>query len=192
MKIAFFLTLVLQIWAATNLFGETVLVPLPTIEGRYFLDQSISAECYDRYAYFEPDRIPLSVSRVWIHISGTFVVGQTSCFADMPPDMEFAEPVKYFASIGDTTNGSLFGATTMSPPASGPFEYTLPFSALFGDIISWDFLKAGYGSLHMNINWASYPDCRTLVWPEVTIEEAELVIEGEFPESDRGGTSERY
>jgi len=185
MKAMFFLALMVmvQLSTATTLGAEMVSVRLPTIEGRYFVDLSVPAIYYDRDAHFELERIPLTVSGVSIHISGSFVVGQTQCdFDGLPPLPEpFPQHIEYFASMDDTINGGVFGAATTSPTESGSFEYTLPFSGIPGHVISWDFLKAGYGALHMNINFISFPECSILVWPEATIEDAELIIEGEFP-----------
>jgi hypothetical protein len=181
-KRTFLLALAFQIWVATGLGAETVSVPLPTIEGRYYVDLSVPAVYYNRQAHFELERVPLTVSTVWIHISGVFVVGQTQCdFNGPPPDAPFPQRMEYLASIKDTINGSWWAADEMSPAESGAFEYTLPFSQLTGDVISWEFLKAGYGSLEMLVTFCSFPECTILVWPEATIEHAELIIEGQFP-----------
>ena len=173
--------LMLQIWALADTSAETVSVPLPMIQGRYYVDLSIPAMYYDRHDHFELARIPLSVSGVWLHISGAFVVGETFCPPYGPGEgSSFPQSIEFFASLDDTTGVWDPVADAVSGTESGTFEYSIPFLRASREV-NWEFLNAGYGSLDMLITFMMFPECSVLVWPEATIEHAELIIEGRFP-----------
>jgi hypothetical protein len=175
------LALAFQALALTGAGAGTVSVPLPMIQGRYYVDESIPAMYYNRQDHFELARIPLSVSGVWLHISGTFAVGETSCWLSDPADPDtFPQSLEFFASLDDTTGAWDPMADAVSGTVSGAFEYTMPFSRASHEV-NWEFLKAGYGLLDMSITLGMFPECSVLLWPEATIEHAELIIEGEFP-----------
>ncbi len=155
---------------------ELVTVPLPGIEGRYSFTEGNNY----RDMHFELDGVPFVVNRVWIHISGVFSVGEIMC-NDGTPAGPYLLPVEFLATTEDTINGSWFGAASTSSEESGAFEYLNQFRRLLGRPISWDFLMAGYGNLNMDINFGLIPECWVTVWPEATIETAELIIECDFP-----------
>ena len=123
------LALAFQIWALTGAGAETISVPLPIIQGRYYVDLSIPAAYYNRQEHFEVGKIPLSVTGVSLHISGTFVVGETSCWLSDPADPDtFPQSLEFFAWLDDTTGAWDPMADAVSGTESGTFEYTMPFS----------------------------------------------------------------
>jgi hypothetical protein len=186
MKKLIILCLIMHIWASANSAAETVSVPLPTILGRYYAD--FPSLYYRRSAHYMLDRIPLSVSGVWIHISGSFLVGETRCPPPGPGDGEsFPQGIEYYAAFVDTTSLWYPDAAALSPTQSGSFEYTLPFSRPAMEV-NWEFLKTGHGDLEMQIAFMMIPECSILLWPEATIDHAELLIEGQFPVAVDQGT----
>jgi hypothetical protein len=181
MKVMVVLALALQALALTGAGAETVSVPLPMIQGRYYVDESIPAMNYNRQDHFELARIPLSVSGVWLHISGTFAVGETSCWLSDPADPDtFPQRLEFFASLDDTTGAWDPMADAVSGTVSGTFEYTMPFSRASHEV-NWEFLKTGSGLLGLSTTFMMFPECSVLIWPEAMIEQAELIIEGQFP-----------
>ena len=181
MKSIIAFVLALQVGAVTGVSAETVSVPLPMIQGRYYVDINPPVTLhYHRQEHFELARVPLSVSGAWLHVSGTFVAGETSCWLYDPADQDtFAQKIELFASLNDTTGVWDPIADWMTGTESGPLEYTTPFLRASREV-NWEFLKAGYGLVGMTVTFMIFPECSVLIWPEATIEQAELIIEGEF------------
>jgi hypothetical protein len=158
--------------------AEIIEVPLPTLQGWYGIDGACI--CYGD-ADFQLVRVPMAIDGVSIRLSGTVHVGQYSCkFLAVP----HTYPYRFYfsASMRDTVSGFLWGADDLSGEESGEFELVASFEQLSSDWpVTWDFLMAGYG----RVNLTAMPDCilvdcDVLDWPSATIEEATLLIEGEF------------
>jgi len=170
------LMLLFSVAARPSSAHELITIPLPGIEGRY----SFPERTYGRNMHFELDRIPVSVNRVWIHITGVFSFGETWCNTSGTLEGPYPQGVEYLAEMKDTISGKWFYASSV-PSQSGVFEYTSQFKNFYGQTASWDFLMAGYGNLYMNINFGLIPECWVTIWPEGTLGTAELIIEGDFP-----------
>lgn len=168
----------LMIAASGAISAETIEVPLPTLQGWYGIDGACI--CYGD-AYFQLSRMPSMINGVSIRLSGTVHVGQYTCDFGTGP---YTYPFRFYfhASMRDTVSGFLWGADGNSPEDSGDFEVLVPFrQTSIHWPVTWDFLMAGYG----RVNLTAMPegiivDCDVLDWPSATIEDAALLIDGEF------------
>ena len=172
------LALAFQIWALTGAGAETISVPLPIIQGRYYVDLSIPAAYYNRQEHFEVGKIPLSVTGVSLHISGTFVVGETSCWLSDPADPDtFPQSLEFFAWLDTTglhgTHGRRGVRHRERHLRVHRHSPRFPRSELGS---SKDRLR----TFGLSTTFMMFPECSVPIWPEATIEQAELIIEGEF------------
>jgi hypothetical protein len=175
------LAFVVLLAALPALASETLHVPLPALEGRYYVDPGPPwVVQYGRSVHFELTRIPLTVYDVSFRITGTFTVGSVYCeltgIGSTTP-----QALEYFADIEDTAHAAGFYAAAQSPAHDETFDYAASFQkVVHTSEADWNFLKAGYGRVDMSANFIMFPECTVLVWPEATIESAELIIEADF------------
>lgn len=162
---------------------ETVTVPLPGVEGRYWVDTLGMVPHYSRAFHFRMERIPISVNRVWIHLSGTAVTGEMRCapsYVGDPNVGPYPLPLGLYPAFVDTVSGGVLGATCRMPDDGGAFDCTSRLDPILG-YETWDFLEAAYGNILVDASFMILVECWPTIWPEATIESAELLIEGEFP-----------
>jgi hypothetical protein len=158
---------------------EIVEIQLPQLLGSYCMTSACTSH-HD--IHFQLPRVPLAIYDVRIRISGTVNVGQYECdFCGGCPTGPYPYSMEFFASMRDTVGGYSWVADGGSPEESGEFELTIPFKELYGWPVTWDFLNAGYG----NFGFSGMPhgllvDCQVPIWPEAVIEQAALIIEGDF------------
>jgi hypothetical protein len=158
---------------------EIVEIQLPQLLGSY----CVTSACTSHHdIHFQLPRVPLAIHDVRIHISGTVNPGQYDCdFGDGLPIVPHPYSMEFFASMPDTVGGYPWVVDGGSPEEAGQFDLTIPFRELYGWPVTWDFLNAGYG----NFEFSGMPhgllvDCQVLIWPEAVIEQAALIIEGDF------------
>lgn len=159
--------------------AEIVEVQVPQLIGSYCMDSSC---VNNHHVHFGLSRHPLAVYHVWLHLSGTVTVGEYMCdFYGGMPEGPYPYRMDFLASMRDTVGGYWWMAEQWSSEQSGHFEITIPFRELYGWPVTWDFLRAGYGSFGFSAGpQGTLVDCWHLVWPNATIDEAALIIEGEF------------
>ena len=175
---AFLLIIVLTALALSeSVPAEVVEVPLPELQGRYFIEDTVT-----RYARFQMDAAPLSIAGVSIRITGTHILGEIWCELASPITVPLPYSVAFTASIPDTVNGYWWMAADKSQLLSGDFEITMPFREIYGWYVTWDFLLAGYGEVRLDGPPAGYVLlCNPTIWPDATVTNAVLLVEGEFP-----------
>ena len=182
---AFILTFVLVAFALLESpSAEIVQVQLPELQGRYFTEDTIS-----RCAAFQIDPAPFSIAGVSIRLTGTHNYGEIWCEAGAGISVPQPYPVAFHGSIPDAVNGDWWMASFPGEMPSGDFEITMPFVELYGWHVTWDFLLAGYGEVRLDGPGAGFLlICTPMIWPEATITDAVLLVDGEFPVSTKTGT----
>ena len=159
-----------------SLASEIVEVQLPDLLGSYTID------VYRRSCVFQLERAPLKVYKVWIHCSGSMNLGEHYCsiFPGLPTG-PYPTPMEFHASIRDTVSGNLWRAFYISEDL-GLFEFTIQFDDFHFAPATWDFLLSGYGTVeHIAGPIGLITMCWYDVFPDATLEESVLVIEGDFP-----------
>jgi hypothetical protein len=167
----------LMIAASSHVLAEVIEVPLPTLQGWYGIDGV--CVCYGD-AYFQLGRKPNVINGVSLRLSGTVHVGQYTCDFGTGPN---TYPFRFYfsASMWDTVSGYPWGAHAYSPEESGEFEVLAPFRQFYHWPATWEFLLAGYGRVYLTASPEGiFTDCDALDWPSATIEDAVLMIDGEF------------
>jgi len=178
------ITVIMAIVLSESAPAEVVEVPLPDLQGRYFTEDTVT-----RYASFQMDAAPLSIAGVSIRISGTHIVGEIMCEAEAGFMVPQPYSVAFRASMPDAVNGDLWTASQISPLASGDFEITIPFGQIYGWYVTWDFLLAGYGEVRLDGPGAGFIlTCSPTIWPDATVTEAVLLVDGEFPVATKGSS----
>ena len=154
-------------------------VQLPDLIGNY------SSTTGSRSCDFILDITPIEVYDVWIHFSGSAIVGEEYCLFGDDLEGPFPLPVNFIILLKDPISGDiLFWASCHGEENSGPFEYTLLFEPWpFADPEpTWEFIISGGGTALLEAGpRAIYPECWYEVYPDATIEEATLIIDGDFP-----------
>jgi len=157
--------------------AETLEVQLPQLIGLYSMDGTTG-----RSVSFQLGKIPTVVYQVGVRISGTVNLGQYVCDFGTGPE-EGAYPyngIAFEMTMRDTVSGKWWAGAAGSPDG-GPFEHTMMFRELYGWPVTWDFLKAGYGEIHfMARPYNPWVECSAIVWPDATVNEAVLIVEGDF------------
>jgi hypothetical protein len=159
--------------------AEIVEIQLPALAGTY---GSESMPCGGhRSASFQLDRLPDTIYGVWIRMSGTVVVGQEYCdFSGWPPPYTEAEGMLFNPAMKDSLHSAGWGVFFTTPDESSAFEYQVQF--LPGSGATWEYLESGRGDVSVYSGAGSpFVECRMLVCPVATINQAVLVIEADFP-----------
>ena len=184
MRGLFLMIMLIAIALSESVSAEIVEVPLPELLGRYYTEETVT-----RYASFQLDRAPLSVAAVSLRITGTHALGEIWCEMGSPIMVPLPYSVAFGASIPDTVNGYWWMAWQAAPLPSGDFEIVLPFTELYGWHVTWEFLRAGYGEVRLDGPGAGHVLlCTVSIWPDATVTDAVLVIDGEFPVATEGST----
>jgi len=173
MRVAIMLLVIASLYSVGDA-ADLVEVPLPDLAG-YYSNTTRTCE-------FELLIPPIEVYNVWIRYSGTANVGEEYCYiVGPPPEGPFPWPLIFSANMPDAVSGDSWYAEESAPDESKAFEMTVPFGALLGDDPTWEFLLSGSGtvSCHGYIS-ATIPECYIDINPDATVEEATLIIEGEF------------
>jgi hypothetical protein len=155
--------------------AETVEIPLPSLLGPYpFGDLDPT-----RIATVVLDQAPLAVSGISIRLGGTMTAGVAAC-----PDDEQPWPLEFIAWLADPSCTPVPSANIWDLP-TGPFSCQLSLAPL---------PPAGLaGTPTLEIRLFGAPAmlvgiCTGLQEPVAQLEEAVLVIEGDFPVADEGRT----
>jgi hypothetical protein len=158
--------------------SEPVEIQLPELIGSY------SSTMTNRLCAFVLSAAPSEVDSVWIHFSGSVTVGERYCYigGTPPPVGPDPVPMEFIVYMDDTVSGETWWAHCLTELESGSFDFTLLFEAAPNEEPTWEFIILGGGTVDFNaIPPAIIPDCWYEVFPEATIEEATLIINGEFP-----------
>lgn len=171
---AFILFVLLTALGSSQSLAEVVEVPLPALQGRYYLEDIV-----ERSASFQMERVPISISGASIRISGTLIIGEMYC--ENPSGIMLPEPypINFVAYMSDSVTGDVWYAGEISPLVSGEFEIAMPFMELHG---TWQFLLDGQGT----VKFAGPPVmiimlCSPASWPDAIVTSAALLVDGEFP-----------
>jgi hypothetical protein len=184
MRGIFLITVLLASALSQTVPAEVVEVPLPELRGRYYTEDTVT-----RYAAVQMNPAPLSIAGVSIRITGTHTLGEIMCEVGGPFMISQPYPVAFLASIPDTINGDLWMADQSSQLPSGDFEIILPFREIYGWHVTWDFLLAGYAEVRLDGGGAGFTlNCSPTIWPDATVTEAVLLVDGEFPVATEGST----
>ena len=170
----FLLILLCLLIASIPLYGEIVEVSLPELNG-YYGDSIIT-----RSAHFNLARIPNEVHNVSIKLRGVADTGLLNCEGAYGQMILGPWWTNYDISMLDYTSGQLWKANFTYEDSSSVLDTTRTFWA--GSGATWEFLKSGQGDLILR--W--YPLgiillCSSIREPNVTIYDANLIIDGEFP-----------
>jgi len=164
--------------------AEVVEVPMPELRGRYFAEDTIT-----RYASIQMYPAPLSIAGVSIRITGTHIFGEIWCETGGGFMVPQPYPVAFHASIPDTVNGDWWMASQSAQLPSGDFEITMPFQQLYGWYVTWDFFLAGYAEVRLDGPGAGFIlTCTPTIWPDATVTDAVLLVDGEFPAATEQST----
>jgi len=184
MRSIFLMTVLLAAALSESVPAEIVEVPLPELRGRYYTEDTVT-----RYASFRIDPVPISITAVSIRILGTHTLGEIWCEMGSPILVPLPYSTAFCASMPDTVNGYLWMAGHSSQLPSGDFEIILPFRELYGWHVTWDFLLAGYGEVRLDGPGEGFVlVCTPTIWPDATVAEATLIVEGEFPVATESNT----
>ena len=125
---------------------------------------------------------PTVVYNVWIRFSGTIETGQYYCYVNgPPPEGPFPLGMILQSTMPDTASGDSWYAEDSIDPVSGSFELTIPFVSYPIDDPTWEFLLLGGGIVSCTgYTGMLNPECFIDINPSVTIEDATLIIEGDF------------
>jgi hypothetical protein len=157
--------------------AETLEVQLPQLVGLYSKDGTLG-----RSASFQLGKIPTTVLQVEVRISGTVNLGQYQCdFGTGPGEAPYPyNGIIFSMQMPDTVADYWWFGGAISGNG-GQFEHTIVFNALTGHPVTWDFLKAGYGEIQFGAGpYNPWVECSAVVWPEATVKEAVLIVEGDF------------
>ena len=162
---------------SSSVISEAVEVKLTDITG-YYSSTSTNSSCE-----FVLDITLIEVYAVWIYFSGSVNVGEEYClFGDPPPTGPDPAPMEFIISMRDTVSGDLWWTSCISELESGVFEFTLLFEPFPLGEPTWEFILLGGGTVDFSAHaMISYPECWYEVYPNATIEEATLMIDGDFP-----------
>ena len=187
--------IIITLAAAAAFASEIVQVPLPELAGHYAYGSST------RYTPFRMERLPVVVYSVSIRFTGSVTVGEYYCCCDPFGEEEgpYPCPMDFWATFQDTVNGHPWSAETHmpDPPVSGNFDVTVPFRGLYGWTVTWDFLRAGYGTVQLQGTPPGFIiECSPTIDPEATITSATLIVTADFPvaveQSNWGGIKSLY
>jgi hypothetical protein len=170
------LLMVLVAMSYTSVYSSEIIeVPLPDLIGFY---SNTTRTCE-----FELDIAPTEVYAVWIRYSGTLNAGAQYCYIGGPdPVGPDSMGIGFNATMRDTVSGDLWIADRFTENESGSFEMTVQFEPTLIGEPTWEFLIAGGGKVScLGYSSPTIPDCYYNPEPTATIEEATLIIEGEFP-----------
>ena len=165
---------------SSSVVSEAVEIQLTDLTG-YYSNTSANSSCE-----FVLDIPLIEVYAVWIHFSGSVNVGEEYClFGDPPPTGPDPAPMEFIATMRDTVSGGsydLWWASCVTELESGSFEFNLQFEPFpFGEP-TWEFIILGGGTVDFSAHaLTSFPECWYEVYPDATIEEATLIIYGDFP-----------
>ena len=167
-----FIILMLLLFSSNSLYGEIVEVPLPELNGFY------SDSIHTRTAHFTLPRIPTEVYDVSIRLCGIADTGVLECEAGYQM-VQGPWWTQYDISMLDQTTSQSWIANFTYEDSSSVLDTTRTFWTSSG--ATWNFLKTGQGDLVLD--W--YPlGIILLCWvirdPNITINEAVLIIDGEF------------
>lgn len=172
------LLIILSIISFASAFASNINeVELPDLIG-YYPGPSTGRSCE-----FVLDITPIEVYSVWIHFSGSVNVGEKYCIIVAPPPVgPDPAPMEFIAYMRDTVSGDLWWAYCLTELESGSFEFTLLFEPFPIGEPTWEFIILGGGTVDLNA-YAGFliPECWFEVYPDATIEEATLIIDGDFP-----------
>lgn len=129
---------------------------------------------------------PIEVYAVWIHFSGSVNVGEHYCILTVPPPLgPYPSPMGFNVSMRDTVSGDLWVTNCISEEESGSFEFTLQFEPTPVGEPTWEFIILGGGTVvFQGSALFLIPECWHDPYPNATIEEATLIIDGDFPVVD--------
>jgi hypothetical protein len=166
--------LLLLIFPSSLLYGEIVEVPLPEFNGFY------SDSICTRTAHFTMLKIPIEVYNVSIRLCGIAETGLLECEGPYGLPVQGPWWTQYDIFMLDQTTGKSWYASFTYEDSSSVLDTTRTFSPDSG--ATWEFLKSGQGEL--TLRW--YPlGTILLCWdirePNVSIYDAVLVVDGEFP-----------
>ena len=166
----------------TNARAEIVEIPLPQLEGPYPATEQTRAMA------IQIPGPPASVYGAAVRLRGTAIVGQYGgndavlCPTPTPWVMEFT------VTLGeDPTHG--WGAFVLTPEETGEFEGTEDFLYALG-VTDFSFLLDGAATVFL----AGWPTGMPLgcspatEFPEATVSEATLILDGDFPVQTHGST----
>lgn len=179
MRNAILLVVVIVTSCASICYSEVIEVQLPQLLGTY---SNTTRTCE-----FVLDVTPTVVYSVCIRYTGTVSVGSLYC--GWPPGDPTPMGLGFDASIRDTISGDLWVADRFTEAESGPFEMTVPFDSLLVGSPTWEFLTLGGGTVKCTgYSSPAGGECYYDPYPSATIEEAVLIIEGEFPVATEAST----
>lgn len=163
----------------SSITSEAAEVQLPDLLGNY------SSTSGNRSCDFILDTAPIEVYDVWIHFSGSAIVGEEYCLFGDDLEGPFPLPMNFVILLKDPVSGDvLWWASCSGEENSGPFEYTLLFEPWpFADPEpTWEFIISNGGTVLLEAHpRLIFPECWYEVYPSATIEEATLLIDGNFP-----------
>jgi hypothetical protein len=163
----------LVLFSTAFLSAEVVEVPLPGLVGNYSHN-----DCH-REAVFVLDPIPEDIVQVEIQLSGTHNVGEYYCQPNGTIEGPYPISGEIYARIRDTINDSSWYANEYLEGVSGAFEVIYLFQGYYGQTVTWEFLlQSGQGTVEFSAcQGALTPFCWYDTYPDVTVEQATLLIE---------------
>jgi hypothetical protein len=159
--------------------AEIVEVPLPEFNGDYPGEGII----VPRVVSFQLERVPTVVHGASIRLAGETDVGQLFC-SGAGLDGYHSWPFNFYAILRDSVSGGSWKADTYAAlDQGGPFEITIDFKARSGPTPTWSFLLDGESDIELTGGPVGYVAvCSALTPPpSAVINEATLLIDGDFP-----------
>jgi hypothetical protein len=154
--------------------AETREIPLAGLLGVY------DGTTFNRYSAIELVPPPEIVRGVWFRLRGTATVDTLTCdAAGLPPTILLIIPFELNVSEAPL----YWSAAGLMPTASGPFEWTEPFSGPAGVTNHWEFLHDGKAEFRLHGYGGDFvPGCTSLGSPPTAIvEEAVLIVDADYP-----------
>ena len=151
MQILLLIMLALMICSMDTAHATKVEIPLPQLSGHY--DQA--SYWPTRQMTFRFDRLPIDISGVSIKLQGFYDPGYWYCDFGVPFSFPVAWPIRFLATMSDSVTGGVWRAERVIYGLNygmdlSPFDFVTTVAFLPQNGASWDFLRAGRGSLLLN------------------------------------------
>jgi hypothetical protein len=172
-------TLISMICSLDFAHATKIEIPLPQVSGAYITTYNSTVS---RQTTFRFDRLPIDIYGVSIKLKGKSFPGVWWC--DYTQPITLARRIVFVATMSDSVTAGVWRAERMigNWDQESPFEFEVEIAFLPQSSASWDFLRAGRGTLVLKGLPETVPggfDCISY-YPAATVYLATLVVDADY------------